>query len=406
MKKNDNVSSEPTGLRRRAEDRLKEERQSRRPKESVDDTRTLVQELQIHQIELEMQNEELRQSRAEAEELLAQYTDLYDFAPVGYFTLGFNWSILRMNLAGARLLGEVRERLLNRSFGQYVSAADLPAFNDFMQKVFSNWAAASEDNAACEVTLRNGNDRPPASETQRQDVTGAATRQVRIEAQATSGGQEYRAVVSDITDRKQAEAALKESHAQLERNLKGTIKVLSDTIERKGPYTPGHHRRVAALTSAIGGEMKMTDFQVQGIGLAAAVYDIGLLDVPIEYLQDTSRLDGIKLAMYQAYPQAGHDALKELEMPWPIADIVLQHRECFDGSGFPRGIKGETIRIESRILAVADAIEDLTVHHSYRNSLPLDKALEEVSSRSGSRYDPDVVAACLRLFREQGYSLD
>ncbi|MBU0651609.1 MAG: response regulator [Proteobacteria bacterium] len=206
-----------------------------------------------------------------------------------------------------------------------------------------------------------------------------------------------RALEQEITVRKKAEASLQESHATLEKNLKGTIDVLSETIEKKGPYAPGHHRRAAALASAIAREMGLSDFQVQGIELAAAVYDIGLMNVPPEFLQDTNRLEGIKLTLYQGYPQAGHDALKKIEFPWPIADIILQHRECFDGSGFPQGLKREAILIEARVLAVAGALDNLTVHRSYRNALPMDEALAAITKHSGFRYDPDVVAACQRL---------
>jgi HD-GYP domain-containing protein (c-di-GMP phosphodiesterase class II) len=112
------------------------------------------------------------------------------------------------------------------------------------------------------------------------------------------------------------------------------------------------------------------------------------------------------LTMYQGYPQAGHDALKKIEFPWPIAETILQHRECYDGSGFPQRIRGEEILIEARILAVAVALEDLTTHRSYRNAFSLDHALEEISAHSGSKYAPDVVAACLRLFKEKGYKLE
>jgi putative two-component system response regulator len=210
----------------------------------------------------------------------------------------------------------------------------------------------------------------------------------------------------DITKRKQAEAALQESHAKVERNLKGAIDVISETIEAKGPYPPGHHRRVSVLASAIAREMGLTDSQVQGIELAAAVYDIGLINIPRELLQDNERLDGIKLTLYQGYPQAGHDALKKVEFPWPIAETILQHRECIDGSGFPQGIRGEEILVEARILAVAAALEDLTTHKSFRRAFPLSEALEFISSHSGSRYDPEVVSTCLRLFREKGYKME
>ncbi len=210
----------------------------------------------------------------------------------------------------------------------------------------------------------------------------------------------------DITERKRAEIALQESHTRLERNLKGTIDVISETIEAKGPYAPGHHRHVSTLTSAIARELGLTGFQVQGIELAAAVYDIGLMTIPIEFLQDSERLDGVKLTLYQGYPKTGHDALKKIEFPWPIAEIILQHRECYDGSGFPQGIRGEEILIEARILAVANAIEDLTTHKSFRKAFPVNEVLEKISAHSGTKYDPDVVAACLRLFKEKGYNME
>jgi hypothetical protein len=225
----------------------------------------------------------------------------------------------------------------------------------------------------------------------------------RLNAEMTEANEQLQI---DITQRKQAEAALQESHATLERNLKGAIDVISETIEAKGPYAPGHHRHVAALASAIAREMGLTDFQVQGIELAAVVYDIGLMTIPIEFLQDNERLEGLKLTMYQGHPQAGHDALKKIEFPWPIAETILQHRECYDGSGFPQGIRGEVILIEARILAVAAALEDLTTHKSFRSAFPLSAALDKISSESGSKYDPEVVAACLRLFREKGYQLN
>lgn len=208
-----------------------------------------------------------------------------------------------------------------------------------------------------------------------------------------------------ITICEQAEEALQKRHSMLERNLKGFIDVISEAIELKGPFAPGHHRRVTALASAIAKEMGLSDFQVQGIELAAAVYDIGMMTIPIEFLQDQERLDGIKLTLYQGYPQAGHDTLKKIEFPWPIAEIIFQHRESYDGSGFPRMIKGEAILIEARILAVAHTLEDLTAHKSYRIAFPLSEALKNISSNGGSKYDPEVVAACLRLFNEKRYRL-
>jgi len=189
---------------------------------------------------------------------------------------------------------------------------------------------------------------------------------------------------------------------RLAKCYRGTIEVVSVAIELRGPYPPGHHRRVAEFTHAIAMEMGLSDFSIEGACLAAYVYDIGLVSMPVSIIQDSGQLTGLMLTLYRKYPQYGYNILKAVDFPWPIADIVLQHRECFDGSGFPRGIKGEDILIEARILAVAHVLEDLTSHRAYRNAFPLKQAQDEIRAHRGSRYDPDVVDACLRLFREKG----
>ena len=211
------------------------------------------------------------------------------------------------------------------------------------------------------------------------------------------------ATIKSLIRIREAEKELRESHAKVEINLKRTIDVISETIEMKGIYTPGHHQRVIKLAVAIARQMNLTDFQVQGIELAAAVYDIGLLNLPVDILRDTERLTGVTQELYHTYPLIGYDLLRKIDFPWPVADIIYQHRECFDGSGFPRGIKGEATLIEARILAVADAFVNLTSHKVYRNPLTSDKALEVISNNSGSMYDPDAANACRRLIHEKGY---
>ena len=187
---------------------------------------------------------------------------------------------------------------------------------------------------------------------------------------------------------------------------KGTIDAISKTIELRGPYTSGHHKRVAKLANAIAEEMGLTGFSTEGLSLAAYVYDISFVNIPINILQNSGQLTGLDLKLFNTYPQLSYDILKEVDFPWPVADIVLQHRECYDGSGFPNGVKGDNILLRSRILAVAHAIEDLTSHRSFRNAFPLHEALEEISSNSGSQFDPKVVDACLRLMQEKGFQFD
>jgi putative two-component system response regulator len=193
---------------------------------------------------------------------------------------------------------------------------------------------------------------------------------------------------------------------RLTRCYTGIMKAFSGAIELRGPYAPGHHQRVAYFAHAIAKEMGLPDFSVEGLWLAAHVYDISLVDMPVEILLDAGQLTGHNLTLYRNYPQLSYDILKEVNFLWPIADIALQHRECFDGSGFPRGIKGEDILIEARILAVADVLEDLTSRRVFRNAFPLKQALDEISTHRGSQYDPDVVDAYLRLFNEKGYKTE
>jgi response regulator RpfG family c-di-GMP phosphodiesterase len=184
---------------------------------------------------------------------------------------------------------------------------------------------------------------------------------------------------------------------------KGTIESVSGAIELRGPYVPGHHRRVAEFAQAIAGEMKLSDFSIEGACLAAYIYDIGLASMPHSIIQDPGQLTGLHLSLYRNYPQISYDILEKVDFPWPVADIVLQHRECYDGSGFPRGLKGNDILIEARILAVAHTIADLTSHMPFRNAFPLKQAIDEIKVHRESKYDPDVVDRCLSLFNEKGY---
>jgi putative two-component system response regulator len=195
---------------------------------------------------------------------------------------------------------------------------------------------------------------------------------------------------------------IKEYLDRLVKCYKGTIESISEALAFRGPYFPGHHRRVAECAQAIATEMKLSEFSIQGICLAAYVYDIGLASTPISIIQESERLTGNNLTIYRDYPQMSYDILKKVDFPWPIADIALQHCECYDGSGFPRGLKGDDILIEARILAVARALEDLTSHMVFRTAFPLKQALDQIKN---PKYDPAVVDICLRLFNEKGYTM-
>ena len=193
---------------------------------------------------------------------------------------------------------------------------------------------------------------------------------------------------------------IKEYLERLVKCYRGTVESVSEAIELRGPYTTGHHRRVAEFAQAIARKMGLSDFSIEGTCLAAFVYDIGLVCVPLSVIQDPGQLTGLKKDLYRNYPQTSYDVLGKIDFPWPVADIVLQHCECYDGSGFPKGIKKDDILIEARILAVAHALEDLTSHKSFRNAFPLNHALDEIKRYRESKYDPNVVDICFRLFKD------
>ncbi len=194
------------------------------------------------------------------------------------------------------------------------------------------------------------------------------------------------------TERERAEVA-----HRLEVALDGTIRALGLTAETRDPYTAGHQLRVTKLACAIGQGMGLPDEKIEGIRAAGLMHDIGKMAVPAEILSKPARLTEAEFSLIKAHPQVAYEILKEIEFPWPIADMVLQHHERLDGSGYPRGLKGDEICLEARILAVADVVEAMSSHRPYRPALGIDKALEEVSTYTGSRYDQAVVDACLQV---------
>ncbi|MDI6725716.1 MAG: HD-GYP domain-containing protein, partial [Smithellaceae bacterium] len=216
----------------------------------------------------------------------------------------------------------------------------------------------------------------------------------------------HEGIVEDITSRKKAEEDLTNTLNKLRKAMEGVIQAMAMAVETRDPYTAGHQKRVANLARAIAQEMGMDGAVVDGVRMASAIHDIGKIAVPAEILSKPSKLSDLELSMINIHPLAGHDILKEIEFPWPIADIVLQHHEKIDGSGYPSGLKGENIRIESRIVCVADVVEAMGSHRPYRPIIGVEKALEEISSNSGALYDHEVVEACLRLFRQKGFSLE
>ena len=209
----------------------------------------------------------------------------------------------------------------------------------------------------------------------------------------------------DITERKQAEEQLHQSFYNLEKTLEGTIQAITLMVETRDRYTAGHQQRVTELACTIAREMGLSSKQIQTIRIAGLLHDLGKIFIPTEILSKPGRLTDIELAIIKTHPKAGYDILKNIDFPWPIADIVVQHHERMNGSGYPSGLQGEEITLEARILAVSDIIEAMASHRPYRPSLGLDRALKEVIDNKGVLYDSDVVDACLKVFVEKRFKL-
>ncbi len=212
-------------------------------------------------------------------------------------------------------------------------------------------------------------------------------------------------VTRNITERKQAEERLKETLDSLRKSVGATIQVMVAAVEMRDPYTAGHQIRTAHLACAIATEIGLTQEKIDGIRMAGSIHDIGKLSIPAEILSKPTKLTDIEFSLIKEHSRSGYEMLKDVESPWPLAQIVYQHHERMDGSGYPRNLKGNEILIEARIMAVADVVEAMASHRPYRPGLGIDAALAEIEKNRGIHYDNTVADACLRLFRKKGYQL-
>ncbi|MFC1670866.1 HD domain-containing phosphohydrolase [Spirochaetota bacterium] len=212
-------------------------------------------------------------------------------------------------------------------------------------------------------------------------------------------------VLHDITERVKFEDELNDSFSKIRRAMGGTIQAMAQTVEARDPYTAGHQRRVADIARSIATIMELPKDKIEGLRLAGVIHDLGKISIPSEILTKPIVLTDIEYEIIKNHSQAGYDILKNVEFPWPIADMVYQHHERVDGSGYPNGIKGNEILIESKILAVSDVVEAMASYRPYRAALGIEAALEEVLSNRGQLYDTEVTGACVKLFKEEGYEI-
>jgi PAS domain S-box-containing protein len=210
-------------------------------------------------------------------------------------------------------------------------------------------------------------------------------------------------VTRDITLRNQVEKTLQETIERLRKAVNTTIQVMVSSVETRDPYTAGHQTRSADLARAIAAEMGLSQDKIEGLRIAGSIHDIGKLSIPAEILSKPTKLSELEFSLIKEHAHNGYEILKNVESPWPLAEMVYQHHERMDGSGYPRGLKGVDILLGARILAVADVVEAMASHRPYRPALGIEAALGEIEKNKGILYDPEVVDVCLRLFKDRAY---
>lgn len=196
---------------------------------------------------------------------------------------------------------------------------------------------------------------------------------------------------------------MRESYARLKHALGDTIQAINSVGEASDSYTASHQQRVALLACEIASELGLDPDRVEGLRMAASLHDVGMVQLPRTMLSKNGRLDNSELQVLKAHPQVGYDLLKDIDLPWPVAEITRQHHERIDGSGYPFGLCGDKILIEARIISVADTVEAMVSHRPYRAPLDISQALGEIRAGRGTIFDAEVVDVCCSLFTEKGF---
>jgi len=204
----------------------------------------------------------------------------------------------------------------------------------------------------------------------------------------------------------QLERELQQGDEKLQKLIEGIAYIITEIVEIRDPYLIGHHQRVSKLATAIAREMKLPRDKIEGVKIASLVHDVGKVNLPTEIVSKPSALVEVEFNLLKNYPRTGYEILKKVDFPWPIAEIVFQHQEKIDGSGYPRGLKDADILIEAKILGVANVVEAMSSYKSYRPALSIDESLAEISKYKNILFDPEVVDTYLKLFKEKGFKFE
>jgi len=324
----------------------------------------------------------IRQSEEKYRTILESIEDgYYEVDLAGNFTF-FNDSLCRIH-------GYPKEELMGMNYRQYENKEFLKVFQTYNEVYSTGETIKGFDR---QIIRKDGTKRYiEASASLRKDSSGKPIG--------------FRGITRDVTERKLAEAKLHQTLESLKKAFGTIIQVMASAVEMKDPYTSGHQIRAADIARAIAEEMGLNQENVDGILMAATIHDIGKLSIPAELLSKPTKLTDIEFFLIKEHSHSGYEMLKNVESPWPLAEIIHQHHERMNGTGYPRNLKGDEILMGARILAVADVVEAMASHRPYHAALGIEAAIEEIEKNKGILYDDAVADACLKLFREKNYQL-
>ncbi|MCX6568093.1 MAG: PAS domain S-box protein [Candidatus Aminicenantes bacterium] len=314
---------------------------------------------------------------------------LFEYAPDAYYLSDTRGKFISGNRAAEALVGYRREELVGKSF---VDLDLLPGGQLPKALKLLTLSAIRRPTGPDELTLR------------RKDGSLVFV-EIRTHPVVIKGRTVVLGIARDITDRKKSNDLLEENIHKLIKSREAVIQAIASVVEMRDPYTSGHQRRVSDLAKAMAVEMKLSPGQVDTIRIASLIHDLGKIAVPAEILCKPGRLDEAEIRLIREHPAIGHNILKDIDMMEEVAQIIYQHHERLDGSGYPRGLRGQEILLETRILSIAEAVEAMLCHRPYRPALSLKEALEEITQQKGILYDAPAVEACVTLFKKKEFKL-
>jgi PAS domain S-box-containing protein/putative nucleotidyltransferase with HDIG domain len=341
--------------------------------------------------------------------------------PFGYIIKPFNerdlQTVIEMAFYKSRMDLQLREReawlrTILTSIGDGVIAADAQGRVTFMNPLAESLTGWDGESARLKPLAEvfdvrraraAGDDVLPFGDEDVLTARGGGKIPVETTETPLEGGRVL--VFRDISRRVRAEEEIREGWVRLRQALEGSIQAFAMTVEIRDPHTAGHQRRVAQLAEAMAREMGLPEETARGVRLMGNIHDIGKIFVPVEILNKPGKITGLDYVIIQSHPQAGYDILKNIHFPWPVAQVVLQHHERLNGSGYPAGLRGEDIMLEARILSVADVVEAMSARRPYRTDGDLDLAFREITENRDVLYDGRAVDSCLRVFRELDFTM-